>query len=140
MSQLDDDALPGHTGDGNDIVHGVRVYPVGAAASVEIVLHEVASGGGNENGEAVWMSFMSNVPFFIIVGVLGVVVPAPDPTAVDGGGSEDQQCIRIPADYEWMRKWTRTGNVFRIIRDGPDNGFLRVERTSFVAGTSNKGV
>lgn len=141
MSQQDDDTIPGHTGDAADVPHGVRVYAVTAAASAEILVHEISPGAApNLNGESVWLSMMCDVPFFIITGVSGVVLPAPDPTAVSGGGSEDQQCIRIPADWEWMRKWERNSTKFRIIRDGGADGLLRVERVSFIAGATNKGV
>ena len=133
MAQTDLDTLPGQTVAVAPIPRGVRVYDAGAAASGEFEVEEITSA---LDGQSVWLSFMADQPFFLIWGQVGAV-PAPDPAArfSDIPATADGQCLRIPADYEYMRKVKKTtAPAFRLLRAGATDAVVRVERVSIVAG------
>lgn len=138
MSQADLDTLPGQTGDGSTVARGVRVYDATALASAEIAVEEITL---SPNAQQVWLSIMADQPFFIIWGQVGAV-PDPDPAArtTSAPAVQNQQCIRIPADYEYMRKITKkTAPAFKLLRAGASDAVVRVERVSILFGRSQVG-
>lgn len=138
MAQADLDTLPGQTGDGSVVPRGVRVYDATAAPSAEFGIDEIVL---SPNAQFVWLSFMADQPWFIIWGQVGAV-PDPDPTArtTSAPGVQNQQCIRIPADYEYMRKVTKkTAPAFKILRAGDTDAIVRLERVSILSGRTNVG-
>ena len=133
MAQPDLDTLPGQTIATSPTPRGVRVYDALAAASAEFLVEEIT---GSTDAQGVWLSFMADQPFYLIWGQVGAV-PAPDPAArfSSAPAVADAQCLRIPADYEYMRKISKKFSpAFRLLRAGASDAVVRVERVSIIFG------
>ena len=86
--------------------------------------------------ESVWLSILcddgagNGVPFYIIWAHGALALQDPDPLAnATDALNLNRQCIRVPADFEYMRKLQR-GDRFRAIQLSGADAFLRMELIS----------
>lgn len=147
MAESDDKTLAGLTGTAllppTNPQAGWRAYDVTAVVTL-IPIREVAPNPDGSGASGVWLSWVSDVPFYVILGGTAAV-PDPDPTVRDDGlAAHPNMCGRIPANYEWMRWFTQSRAYAKVIRapfpDGSEaDGVLRIERVSVIFGRSNAG-
>lgn len=126
----DDFVTPGITGSGvnNDSYVGVQVYQLvqnvvsGPFTPPQLFMPNLT----NYSSDSVWVSMMSEVDWYIIWGTKGNAPPDPLVTATPAA-NPTQQCIRVPANFEYMRKVGR-GENFKLLQvDSGDDTFVRME-------------
>jgi hypothetical protein len=113
----------------------VQVYKLTTAvASPELVFPSIIQPASTN--EMVWLSFMcddgvgAGVACFMTFSESNFATAVPDPLAnITAPLNITQQCIRVPADFELMRK-LRRGMKFRAIQNSGADAYLRVEMVS----------
>lgn len=123
---------PGITGPGvlTDRATGVAAIEladgVATAALQWPALNPGATGVGNATD--VWLSFMSDIVWYIIFGVSSVPAPV---IGSHTGSTPTQTAIRVPADQPYMRKLSRRStpdNFFRMIQASGGTSIVTIEQ------------
>lgn len=145
-TDADGKVLAGRTGAGvvapDFMVHGMRAYDLGVGTVVTIAIDEVVEvpgvGGGYLAAGGVWLEWMADVPWYVLVGRTGST-PDPLPAArTVPASSPTQVCKLVPANQPWMRWFDPLRSELKALAQGPA-GVLRVERVSVLFGHSNQG-
>jgi len=119
MSEIDIHVLP------------PQPYPGSIARDISTTVteHEIVDFPGFQlqTDGPVWVSFMADVDWYpLFQKDESTPIPDPDPTA---RGTSDQQCWRVPANFELQRKIDVTSNKLKVVAE--EDGVLRWHIASY---------